>query len=72
MKTQSIQIRLQLLLLVILTARPSDAYGQRELTDIPVPNPEVEKATFQMGDGWTAELFAGDQQQLANELGLSR
>lgn len=34
--------------------------AQRELTDIPVPDPMVEKATFQIGDGWEVELFAGD------------
>jgi putative heme-binding domain-containing protein len=35
-------------------------FAQRELTDIPVPNPDVELSTFQMGDGWKATLFAGD------------
>lgn len=38
----------------------SNVLAQRELTDIPVPNPDVELATFQMGDGWKATLFAGD------------
>ncbi len=35
-------------------------FGQRDLTDIPIPDPEVEKATFQVDEGWTVELFAGD------------
>jgi len=34
--------------------------AQRELKDIPVPDPEVEKSTFVVDDGWKAELFAGD------------
>ena len=36
------------------------AMAQRELKDIPVPDPEQERATFQVDDGWTVELFAGD------------
>jgi putative heme-binding domain-containing protein len=35
-------------------------FAQRELKDIPVPDPKVEQETFQIDDGWKVELFAGD------------
>lgn len=43
-----------------LCFHPSLAWAQRDLKDIPVPDPEVERATFQVDDGWNVELFAGD------------
>ncbi len=36
------------------------AFAQRELTDIPVPDPELKRATFQVDDGWNVSLFAAD------------
>jgi putative heme-binding domain-containing protein len=39
---------------------PSLAWAQRDLKDIPIPDPEVERATFQVDEGWNVELFAGD------------
>ncbi|AMV35184.1 hypothetical protein VN12_23865 [Pirellula sp. SH-Sr6A] len=47
------------------------ASAQRELTDIPVPDAKEELATFQMGDGWTAELFAGDESRLAKPIHMN-
>lgn len=38
------------------------AYAQRELTDIPVPDPELEKATFVVPEGFEVNLFAADPQ----------
>ena len=49
----------------------TDILAQRELTDIPVPNAAEELSTFQMGDGWTAELFAGDEVQLAKPIHMN-
>jgi putative heme-binding domain-containing protein len=46
------------ILIVALTAPWASA--QRELKDIPIPDPEQERATFQIDDGWKVELFAGD------------
>ncbi len=36
------------------------AHAQRDLTDIPNPDPEVERASFQLPEGLEANLFAGD------------
>jgi putative heme-binding domain-containing protein len=36
------------------------AIAQRELKDIPIPDPQQERATFQVDEGWNVELFAGD------------
>lgn len=49
----------------------SAAFAQRELTDIPVPNAAEELESFQMGDGWTAELFAGDDVKLAKPIHMN-
>ncbi|MCE2785272.1 MAG: hypothetical protein LW699_10350 [Pirellula sp.] len=48
--------------LCLLTCSALDVtvLAQRELKDIPVPNAEVEKATFVIDEGWQAELYAGD------------
>lgn len=40
---------------------PSSAiYAQRELKDIPIPDPKLEQDTFVIDDGWKVELFAGE------------
>lgn len=51
---------LTLAFLVKLSLLSSQLMAQRELKDIPIPDPEVEKATFVVDEGWKAELFAGD------------
>jgi putative heme-binding domain-containing protein len=51
---------LTLACLVKLSLLSSQLMAQRELKDIPIPDPEVEKATFVVDEGWKAELFAGD------------
>lgn len=39
---------------------PQSTFAQRELTDIPIPDAQQELDTFQLDEGWKAELFAGD------------
>lgn len=36
------------------------AYGQRNLTAIPDPDPEIERKSFQVADGFEVNLFAAD------------
>ncbi|MCP4788244.1 MAG: sorbosone dehydrogenase [Fuerstiella sp.] len=36
------------------------AWGQRDLKDIPVPDPELERRTFRVPDGFEVNLFAAD------------
>ena len=38
----------------------SSAQAQRELKDIPDPDPEVERKSFQLAEGFEVNLFAGD------------
>ncbi|HLJ95716.1 MAG TPA: PVC-type heme-binding CxxCH protein [Gemmataceae bacterium] len=35
-------------------------YGQRDLTQIPDPDPEIERRSFQVADGFEVNLFAAD------------
>jgi putative heme-binding domain-containing protein len=44
--------------LVLLTAQP--AYCQRDLKKIPDPDPELERRSFQVADGFEVNLFAAD------------
>ena len=44
--------------LPFLMAAP--AFGQRDLTDIPDPDPAAELAALRVADGWEATLFAAD------------
>ncbi len=46
------------LLSLILAA--NTAFAQRELKDIPDPDPELERATFVVPEGFEVNLFAGD------------
>lgn len=63
--------RRSLLALLIALGVSGQASAQRDLRDIPVPNASEELATFQMGDGWTAELFAGDESRLAKPIHMN-
>ena len=40
----------------------SPAIGQRDLKNIPSPDPELERATFRLPEGFEVNLFAGDPQ----------
>ncbi|MEC9092218.1 MAG: PVC-type heme-binding CxxCH protein, partial [Planctomycetota bacterium] len=48
--------------LVGLFAWASLTFGQRNLKDIPDANPEVERKSFILADGFEVNLFAGDPQ----------
>jgi putative heme-binding domain-containing protein len=39
---------------------PASAFAQRNLTDIPDPDPEIERKSFQVADGFEVNLFAAD------------
>ncbi|MFT4639499.1 MAG: hypothetical protein ACI8T1_002824 [Verrucomicrobiales bacterium] len=43
-------------LLALLVA----SHGQRQLQDIPPPDPEIEKASFKVADGFEVNLWASD------------
>ncbi len=58
-------------LLAMLTGLQGTCFAQRDLTDIPVPNAAEELATFQLGDGWSAQLFAGDEVKLAKPIQMN-
>jgi putative heme-binding domain-containing protein len=53
-------------LLAILVAAtsvfPATAFAQRNLTDIPDPDPEIERKSFIVADGWEVNLYAADPQ----------
>ncbi|MCP4170277.1 MAG: sorbosone dehydrogenase, partial [Fuerstiella sp.] len=46
------------LLFALFCAGP--AFGQRDLKNIPVPDPELERKTFRVPDGFEVNLFAAD------------
>ncbi|MEW4530678.1 PVC-type heme-binding CxxCH protein [Maioricimonas sp. JC845] len=48
------------LLMMLVTA--TTALAQRDLTDIPVPDPELERETFILPEGFEVNLFAADPQ----------
>ena len=55
----SILIRLLIFsLLCVLSLQPVNA--QRDLKNIPAPDPDLEKATFRVPDGFEVNLFAAD------------
>jgi putative heme-binding domain-containing protein len=39
---------------------PSPSFGQRDLKDIPLPDPELERKSFIVADGFEVNLFAAD------------
>jgi glucose/arabinose dehydrogenase/HEAT repeat protein len=47
---------------MVVALAASSARGQRDLRDIPPPDPELERATFQLADGFEVNLFAADPQ----------
>ncbi|MDA0807724.1 MAG: HEAT repeat domain-containing protein [Planctomycetota bacterium] len=51
-----------LLLSLILLFAQSTAFAQRNLTDIPDPDPEIERKSFIVADGWEVNLYAADPQ----------
>ena len=48
--------------IALLLIAKSEVNAQRNLKDIPNPDPEVEKATFIVPDGFEVNLFASDPQ----------
>lgn len=55
-------MRILLLLFMFLAVGINVALAQRDLKDIPVPDPELEKATFVLPEGFEVNLFAADPQ----------
>ena len=51
-----------LLLFVVLLVVPASTFAQRNLTDIPDPDPEIERKSFIVADGWEVNLYAADPQ----------
>ncbi|NQV26431.1 MAG: HEAT repeat domain-containing protein [Rhodopirellula sp.] len=51
-----------LLLFLFVLVAPSAAFAQRNLTDIPNPDPEIERQSFIVADGWEVNLYAADPQ----------
>ena len=49
-----------LALLVYCLVASSSAVAQRNLKDIPIPDPELEKATFVLPEGFKVNLYAAD------------
>ncbi len=56
----SIQTRFVILALLALLAGTQQVGAQRELRDIPVTDPELERQTFKVPDGFEVTLFAAD------------
>lgn len=56
--TSTLFPRAACLLCLVLTA--STAFAQRDLKDIPSPDPELERATFTVPEGFEVNLFAAD------------
>jgi putative heme-binding domain-containing protein len=55
-------IRSQILFVVLGLGLTTELQAQRDLKKIPIPDPEVEKATFVLPDGFEVNLFAADPQ----------
>ncbi|QDT18129.1 PVC-type heme-binding CxxCH protein [Alienimonas californiensis] len=53
-------VPLALLASSLLALHASPAFAQRDLTDIPAPDPVAERAAFAPADGWEVTLFAAD------------
>jgi putative heme-binding domain-containing protein len=49
-----------ILLALLAQSVPVAAFAQRGLKDIPDPDPEIERRSFQVADGFEVNLFAGD------------
>jgi putative heme-binding domain-containing protein len=57
-----VMFRGQILFLFLMVAVASPAFAQRNLTDIPNPDPEIERKSFIVADGWEVNLYAADPQ----------
>ena len=57
----TVLVRGQILFLFLFVAS-STAFAQRNLTDIPDPDPEIERKSFIVADGWEVNLYAADPQ----------
>src|SRR5262249_17414979 len=51
-------LRFAAILFLLLAGSP--VYAQRNLTDIPDPDPELERRSFEVADGFEVNLFAAD------------
>jgi putative heme-binding domain-containing protein len=60
MTSPKLRDTIHLLILSVTLYSASPAYGQRDLKDIPVPDPELERRTFRVPDGFEVNLFAAD------------
>lgn len=49
-----------LLAIVCFLVTGPDCFAQRDLKDIPIPDPELEKATFVLPEGFEVNLYAAD------------
>lgn len=49
-------------LILIIFGLPVLTFAQRNLTDIPDPDPEMERKSFIVADGWEVNLYAADPQ----------
>lgn len=52
--------RFRMMLFALALMPASTIQAQRELKDIPVPDPELERQTFQLPEGFEVNLFAAD------------
>ena len=60
MRTLSRRSAICLFVLIALSSTATEVRAQRELKDIPAPDPELERATFQLAEGFEVNLFAAD------------
>ncbi len=60
MTSQEYRSTFPLFILACTLCGAGPAYGQRDLKDIPVPDPELERRTFRVPDGFEVNLFAAD------------
>src|SRR5262245_56437715 len=51
---------LALIVALAICLAPARAHAQRELRDIPDPDPELERRSFQVAEGFEVNLFAAD------------
>src|SRR6187399_2066540 len=55
-------MKLRSFALLLLLAVASPAFAQRDLKDIPDPDPELERKALQLADGFEINLYAADPQ----------
>src|SRR6266446_4667152 len=54
------KVLLALCAAVITSLAVPPVFGQRDLTRIPYPDPEIERRSFQVAEGFEVNLFAAD------------